>query len=223
MSGGWKKKAVLFRRPTTWGEGGLVSKNQLWRLCSTMKVFKGRIIWGRGQSLPYLPLCSDFLLNGCWRGNRVVFQDACAWPETAILCPGGALAPAEELGDTILCAPWGGARTLHCCFWTAPPQFLHFLTWLATVQSSPLGLREEQGGWMKPVSYKQETGDTERICTPDSPTGSCSISGPVISNHIQSQLPGTSCCCCLVSRVGLFATPWPVAHQAPLSMGFPST
>ena len=35
----------------------------------------------------------------------MVVQDACAWPEAAILCPGGALAPAEELRDTILCAP----------------------------------------------------------------------------------------------------------------------
>ena len=25
---------------------------------------------------------------------------------------------------------------------------------------------------------------------------------------------------CVLSRVGLFATPWTVAHQAPLSMGF---
>ena len=27
--------------------------------------------------------------------------------------------------------------------------------------------------------------------------------------------------CCLLSYVQLFATPWTVAHQAPLSMGFP--
>ena len=30
------------------------------------------------------------------------------------------------------------------------------------------------------------------------------------------------CCCCLVtSSVQLFATPWTVAHQPPLFMGFP--
>ena len=27
---------------------------------------------------------------------------------------------------------------------------------------------------------------------------------------------------CMVSRVGVFATPWIIAHQAPLSLGFPS-
>ena len=27
-------------------------------------------------------------------------------------------------------------------------------------------------------------------------------------------------CVCVLSHVGLFATPWTVAHQAPLSMGF---
>ena len=33
------------------------------------------------------------------------------------------------------------------------------------------------------------------------------------------------CCCCLVARlscVQLFATPWTIPHQTPLSMGFPS-
>ena len=29
------------------------------------------------------------------------------------------------------------------------------------------------------------------------------------------------CVCCVLSRVQLFATPWTVAHQAPLSMEFP--
>ena len=29
------------------------------------------------------------------------------------------------------------------------------------------------------------------------------------------------CCCCVVSHVWLFVTPWTVACQAPLSMGFP--
>ena len=29
---------------------------------------------------------------------------------------------------------------------------------------------------MKPISYKQETEDTERICTWEGPTGSCSVS-----------------------------------------------
>ena len=29
------------------------------------------------------------------------------------------------------------------------------------------------------------------------------------------------CCCCLVTKVCSFVTTWTVAHQAPLSMGFP--
>ena len=32
--------------------------------------------------------------------------------------------------------------------------------------------------------------------------------------------PGKSGCACMASHVGLFATPWTVAGQAPLSMGF---
>lgn len=31
------------------------------KFCQTMKVFKGRIIQGKGQSLCYRPLCTDFL------------------------------------------------------------------------------------------------------------------------------------------------------------------
>lgn len=69
-SAGWKRKVVLFRRLATWGEGRLVSKNQLWRFCSTMKVFKGRIIQGGDQSVHYLPQYADFLLIVCWWGNR---------------------------------------------------------------------------------------------------------------------------------------------------------
>ena len=39
---GWKGKVALFRRPAISGEGGLMSKNQLWRFCSTMNVSKRR-------------------------------------------------------------------------------------------------------------------------------------------------------------------------------------
>ena len=42
--------------------------------------------------------------------------------------------------------------------------------------------------------------------------------------HIQVLLSGAVCICVCVlshfSRVGLFVTPWTVAHQAPPSMGF---
>ena len=88
---GWKGKAALFRRLATWGEGGLVSKNQLWRFCSTMKVFKERIIWGGGQSLHSLLLCADFLLIGWWWGDRAVLQESGAQPEVTILHLGGGL------------------------------------------------------------------------------------------------------------------------------------
>ena len=49
-----------------------MSRNQLQRFCSTMKIFKGKkgkliaiIHFGEGgQSLLYLPMCTDFLLIG---------------------------------------------------------------------------------------------------------------------------------------------------------------
>ena len=34
-------------------------------------------------------------------------------------------------------------------------------------------------------------------------------------------LGGSACCACMFSHVQLFPTPWIVARQAPLSMGFP--
>ena len=57
-----KGKFVLLSRPATWGECGLTSKNRLWRLYSIIKVFKGRIIWGRSESLCYLPLLSSTVI-----------------------------------------------------------------------------------------------------------------------------------------------------------------
>ena len=45
-------------------ETSLVSKNQLWWSCSTMKGFIGKIIWGGAQNLHCLPLCADFPLMG---------------------------------------------------------------------------------------------------------------------------------------------------------------
>ena len=41
------------------------------------------------------------------------------------------------------------------------------LPWLATFWTWPLELKKGQGGWMKPISYKQETGDTERFWIQD--------------------------------------------------------
>ena len=41
------------------------------------------------------------------------------------------------------------------------------LPWLAIVWIHPLELREGQGGWMKPISYRQEMENTEQISTPE--------------------------------------------------------
>lgn len=57
-------------------------------------------------------------------------------------------------------------------FLPASPQ----LPGLATVWICPLELREIQGGWTKLISYKQKSGNTERICAQKNPTGSCSVS-----------------------------------------------
>ena len=118
-------------------------------------------IWGEGCRV------CDFLLIGWWWGSRVVLQESCAQPEVAILHLGGGFSSAEELKDIVIYIPWGGTRTLPrgCTIvsWLLLPCFcIPSLPWLATVWICPLELREGQGGWMKPISYKQEAGDTER-------------------------------------------------------------
>ena len=76
-----------------------------------------------------------------------------------------ALVPAEELKDIVMYIPWGGTRILPqgCTIvsWLLPPSFcIPSLPWLATVWICPLEFREGQRGWIKPISYKQEMGDT---------------------------------------------------------------
>ena len=56
------------------------SQDQLRRFCLTMKVLKGRIIWGEVQRLCYHPLCADFLLIGWWLANGAVLQESCTQP-----------------------------------------------------------------------------------------------------------------------------------------------
>ena len=131
----------------------------------------------------------DLLLIGWWWGSKAVLQESCAQPEVAILHLGGGLSSAEELKDTVLYVPWGGTRTLpqgHTIVsWLLLPCFcIPTLPWLAAVWTCPLELREGHRGWLKPISYKQEMGDTERLCT-RSPTGSCSVS----LTHLVLKLP----------------------------------
>ena len=61
---------------------------------------------------------------------------------------------------------------LYYCFQTVPlPCFyIPSLPWQSTVWICPMG------GWIKPISYKWEMGDTGRICTTWDPTGFCLVS-----------------------------------------------
>lgn len=79
-----------------------------------MKVFKGRIIWGLGQSLQYLPL---------W------VQECCVQPEVTILHLGGNCSFCRSFKGIVTCVflgeEPGPCPSLHYCFFSAPPLFLH--------------------------------------------------------------------------------------------------
>ena len=100
-------------------------------------------------------------LIGWWWGNRVVLQESCVQSDVTILHLGGG-------SKTLLCiCLWVGTRTLE-----AVPTFDCFssfcipsLPWLAILCIHPLELREGQGGWMKPISYRQEMENTELFST----------------------------------------------------------
>ena len=66
------------------------------------------------------------------------------------------------------------------------------LPWLTIVWICPLELREGLGGWMKPISYKQERG-TKKGLVPRSPTGSCSVSIASLQDRPQWTLKSDSC------------------------------
>lgn len=100
-------KVALFRRMLTWEGGRLISKSQLWRHYSTMRVFKGRIIWGGAES-SLSSLCADFLLVVWWWGNRAMLQESCVQPEISSATWVGDFVPIEEF----MYIPWGGTRTL---------------------------------------------------------------------------------------------------------------
>ena len=61
-----ERKACFIQEARNLGEGELMSETQLQRFCSTMKVFKGRIIWGRESESPLSStvcrLSSDWLV-----------------------------------------------------------------------------------------------------------------------------------------------------------------
>ena len=79
---------ALFRRLAIMGEGGLVSKNQLRRFCSTMEVFTESHL-REGVRVFVIFHCADFLLIGQKCSNRMVFQESCFQPEVTILHVGG--------------------------------------------------------------------------------------------------------------------------------------
>ena len=83
----------------------------------------------------------------------------------------GALIPEEELKGIVMCIPWGGTRALSqgCTVvsWLFLPRFfIPSLPWLAAVWTCPLGIREDQGGWMKPISYRHKNGGHRKSLVP---------------------------------------------------------
>ena len=104
-----------------------------------------------------------------WR-KRAVFQDACAQPKITIFHLGGAFAPTEEFKSILLSiflekepgsCPTAALLFLDCS------SFVYEIPQVAGRQlfeSALWDLGEGQGGWTKFISYRQETGDTERIC-----------------------------------------------------------
>ena len=140
-----------------WREGRHVTKNQFRRFC-WLWIFKGRIIWRRGQGLLYLPLRAGFLLIGWWWGTGSA-PASCAQLQVAILCRGGSLSSCRKRQRyCTICSSRRNqdpALLLHIISWLLL-LCLCILTlfWLLTVWICPLELREGQGGLMRSLSYK---------------------------------------------------------------------
>ena len=88
----------------------------------------------------------------------------------------GVSVPAEQLKDTVMYIPWRRTKTLPqgCTIvsWLLLPCLcIPSLPWLATVWACPLEFREGHESWIKPISCKQGTGDTERLLCPGAPEG----------------------------------------------------
>ena len=126
------------------------------------------LVRGGGQSLQNLPLCADFLLIGWQWGTRVSSKNL----GLSLKLPSSTWVGTQ---DIVMYIPWGGIRTLpHSC----PVVFsllllfslYFFLSLISNWLNLPCGTQGRSEGWMEPVSYKQKTGDTERIGIWEGPT-----------------------------------------------------
>ena len=140
------------------------------RLGSAVQLCCCSCLGSLGQLQGYAPGTSITLLVWpVWGSQRIV----------TILHLHGALVPVTKLKGVYLIVMhvhWGGTRTLFChratvswllflCF------YIPLFPWLVTAWISicPMELRDHLGGWMKPFSCKQETGDTVRLLCPGGP------------------------------------------------------
>ena len=126
------------------------------------------LVRGGGQSLQNLPLCADFLPIGWQWGTRVFSKNL----GLSLKLPSSTWVGTQ---DIVMYIPWGGIRTLpHSCPVVSSLLLLFFLYFFLSLISNwlnlPCGTQGRSEGWMEPVSYKQKTGDTERIGIWEGPT-----------------------------------------------------
>ena len=112
------------------------------------RVFIGKI-WGE-----WCRMC-DFVW---WWGNRAIFQEFCAQPEVTVLHLGGGLSSCRRTQR--YCHVYSFKRnqdfvpSLHYCFLTAPPLFLHSLpSLISNCLDRPFGT-QRRSRRLKPSSYK---------------------------------------------------------------------
>ena len=114
----------------------------------------------------------------------VVFQESCAQPEVTVVHPGGGLNSYRKTQRYCNVYPLRGnqdpAPSLHYCFLTAFPLFLHSLTFL---MSNSLNLPFETQGRsekLKFFPYKQETGHRETFVCKRATQGPARFQGSVV-------------------------------------------
>ena len=125
--------------------------------------------WGL-QCVTFFWLVGGEVTGWCSRNLELSLKlPSSTWGGVGVWVQGRGRSLSEELKDTVMLAPRVGTRTLpQGCptTWLFLPCFcILSLPWLATVWICPLELSEGQGGWMKPITYKWEMANTERICT----------------------------------------------------------